>query len=178
MFISGNILLFHIQQILKQGGAKIAVSKFCDKTFSGCCTLTAAAHVLGCSVLGQAKAGIQACISINQKNYRRAILKNAQQVLGKVMLGREDAAAGKKLKQAVMHELLTPSAKTSAESSSQIPGSKELDAKIVSYLYENDIAFNSSSSLALMIEESMNFARQICFKVTRYLIDSNFQGIP
>ena len=94
------------------------------------------------------------------------------------MLGKEDAAAGKKLKQAVMQELLTPSAKTSAESSSQIPGSKELDAKIVSYLYENDIAFNSSSSLALMIEESMNFARQICFKVTRYLIDSNFQGIP
>ena len=56
------------------------------------------------------------------------------------MLGKEDAAAGKKLKQAVMQELLTPSAKTSAESSSQKPGSKELDAKTASYFCENSIA--------------------------------------
>ena len=66
----------------KKGGAKIAVCKFCDKTFSGCCTSRAAAHILGRSVLGQAKAGIQACIAINKKDDdRRAILKNAQQAL-------------------------------------------------------------------------------------------------
>ena len=37
-----------------------------------------------------------------------------------------------------------------------------MDAKIESYFYENCIAFNTaaSSSLAIMIEESMKFARQ------------------
>ena len=70
----------------KKGGANDAVCNFCDKTFSGCCTLKAAAHILGRSVLGQAKAGIQACITINKKDdVKRAILKNAQQALGKVM---------------------------------------------------------------------------------------------
>ena len=45
---------------------------------------------------------------------------------------------------------------------SQKLGPKELDAKIASYFYENGIAFNTaaSSSFALMIEESMKFARQ------------------
>ena len=81
----------------KKGGAKIAVCKFCVNNFSGCCTLRAAAPILGRSVLGQAKAGIQACIAINKKDDdRRAILKNAQQALGEVMQGKEDAAAGKK----------------------------------------------------------------------------------
>ena len=68
-----------------------------------------------------------------------------------------------------MHELLTPCAKTSAESS---PGSKELDAKTASYFCENGIASKlllpqvslfktaASSSFTLMIEESMMFARQ------------------
>ena len=69
----------------KKGGAKIAVYKFCDNTFSGCCTLRAA-HTLGRSVFGQAKAGIQACITINKKDdERRAISKNAQRALGEVM---------------------------------------------------------------------------------------------
>ena len=66
----------------KKGGAKIAVCKFCDKTFSGCCTTGAAAHILGRPVLGQTKAGIQTCMAINKKDDdRRAILKNAQRVL-------------------------------------------------------------------------------------------------
>ena len=30
----------------KKGGAKIAACKFCDKTFSGCCTTRATAHIL------------------------------------------------------------------------------------------------------------------------------------
>ena len=70
-------------------------------------------------------------------------MKNAQLALGEVMLGKEDATAGKKGKQAVMHELLTPCAKTSAESSFQKPGSKELDVKKASYFHENGIAFNT-----------------------------------
>ena len=57
---------------------------------------------------------------------------------------------------------LTPCAKTSAESSSQKPGSKELDAKIASYLNENGIAFYTAASLSfsLIIEERMRLARQ------------------
>ena len=88
--ISGNILLFQIHQILKKGGAKIAVCKFCDNTFSGCCTPRATAHILWRSVLGQAKAGIQACIAINKKDDdRRAILKNAQRAFGEVLQGKD-----------------------------------------------------------------------------------------
>ena len=86
-------------------------------------------------------------------------MKNAQRALGEVMRGKEDAAAGNKQEQAVMHELLTRFAKSSAESSSQKAGSKELDAKVASYFCANGMAFNTaaSSSLALMIEESMNY---------------------
>ena len=89
----------------KQGGVKVAVCKFCDEILSGCCTSSAASHILGCSVLVQAKAGlgIQACITIQKKDDdRRAILKNAKELLA-VMPGKEDAAADKKRKQAVMH---------------------------------------------------------------------------
>ena len=39
-------------------------------------------------------------------NERRAISKNAQQALGEVKRGKKDAAAGKKRKQAVMHNLV------------------------------------------------------------------------
>ena len=64
--------------------------------------------------------------------------------------------------QAVMHKLLTLCAKISEESCSQKPGSKELDAKIAlqSLFYENGntAAF---SSFALLIDDSMKFARQI-----------------
>ena len=75
-----------------------------------------------------------------------------------------------------MHKLLTPCAKISAKSSSQKPGSEELDAKKASYFDENGIAFNTaaSSSFALMIEESMKFARINQLQNYRYLIDSNF----
>ena len=70
----------------KKGSAKIAASKICDKTFSGCCTTRATAHILGRPVLGQTKAGIQSCIIINKKDDdQRAILKNAQLALSEVM---------------------------------------------------------------------------------------------
>ena len=48
---------------------------------------------------------------------QRAILKNAQQALSKVMEEKEEANASKKQKQAVMVEILTPSPIKSAESS-------------------------------------------------------------
>ena len=50
--------------------------------------------------------------------------------------------------------------------------------KIASYFYETGIAFSTvaSSSLALMIEENMKFpSSRILFKVTRYLIYSNWE---
>ena len=150
----------------KKGGAKNAVCNFCDKIFSGCCTTRATAHILGRPVLGQTNAGIRACIAINKKDDdRRASLRSAQKALCEVMRSKEETAAGRKRKQSVMDELLTPSTKKSVESSLmgiQKSGSKELDAKIASFYYENGIAFNiaASSSFALMIEESMKFARQ------------------
>ena len=61
------------------------------------------------------------------------------------MWGKDDAAAGKKQKQAVMHKLLTLTKascnaqvaytmrQNTAESSSQKPGSQASDAKIASY---------------------------------------------
>ena len=74
-------------------GVKIAVCKFCDQTFSGCCTTRATAHSLGLPVSGQTKAEIQTCITINDSN---AILKNAQQALCNVMLWKVEAGGGKR----------------------------------------------------------------------------------
>ena len=65
-----------------------------------------------------------------------------------VMCSKEETAAGRKRKQAVMDKLLTPSTKTSVESSlmdTRKSGSKELDAKIASFYYENGIAFNTAA---------------------------------
>ena len=96
----------------QKGGAKIPLCKFCDNTFSGCCTSRAAAHILGRFILGQAKARIQAYITINKKDDdRRAVLKNAQRALCGFLHGKDSegrCCAGKKRKQAVIHELLTP----------------------------------------------------------------------
>ena len=87
---SSSYYIWQIHQILKK---VVAVCN--DKTSSGCCTLRARAQTLGRSVLGQANSGIQACIAINKKDDdRREFLNNAQQALGEVMRGKEDAAAG------------------------------------------------------------------------------------
>ena len=57
--------------------AKNAIFAFCDKSFSGCSTSRAAAHILGRPVLGQIKAGIHPCIVINKKDDdRRGAFKN------------------------------------------------------------------------------------------------------
>ena len=80
------------------------------------------------------------------------------------MRSKEEIAAGRKRKQAVMDRLLTLFTTKSAKlplKGTQKSGSKELDAKIA-YVYENAIAFNTvaSSSFALMIVESMKTARK------------------
>ena len=56
------------------------------------------------------------------------------------------------------------------------PGSKELDAKIVTFLRKwHCIKYCCFLKFcSLMIEESMKFARQILFQVARYLINSNY----
>ena len=79
---------------------RLQPANFVTKTFSGCCTTRATAHILGCSL---SEAGIQSCITINKKDDNwRAILKNAQRALSEFMLGKDEAAASKKRKQAVM----------------------------------------------------------------------------
>ena len=139
---------------------------FCDRSFSGCSTTRAAAHILGRPVLGQRKAGIQACNAIYKKDDdRRAQKKNAQKAIAAVMLGKEKSLSLHKRKQAVLEELVTPPTKKSVNSSltaTKKSGSKELDEKIASFFYENGIAFTvaNSSSFALMIEESIKFAKQ------------------
>ena len=62
------------------------------------------------------------------------------------MQGKKVASAGKKRKQAAL--VAYTLSQTSSESSSQKPGSKELDAKIASYFCENGIAFNTAASLS------------------------------
>ena len=103
----------------RNGDAKNAVCKFCDKPFRGCCTTRAAAtvHSLGRPLLGQTKAGIvRACVAINKKNdERRAVSKNAQRAFSDVMRSKEETVAGRKRKQAVMDGLLTPCSKKPAK---------------------------------------------------------------
>ena len=91
--ISGNISPIQIHQKLKKGCATVAVCRFCYKTMSGCSTQRNC-HILGRPVLGPTKAGIGTCIAINKNDDdTRAILKNAQLALSKVMLGKEEAAS-------------------------------------------------------------------------------------
>ena len=105
----------------EKGGAKIAVCKFCDNTFSasGCCTSRAAAHILRRSVLGQANA-------IKPSK----CLKSTQQALDEVMQGKE---AGKKRKQAVMYELLGTAARRcrAIRHDTDNPGHHSSDARLL-----------------------------------------------
>ena len=125
----------------KKGGSKNALCMFCDKVFSGCSTARAAAHLLGRPVMGQHKAGIQACVAINKKDDdRRGSLRQARKTVGEAVRVKEHSLAGIKRKQQVLDELATPSPKQkSVESSltgSQTTGSKEVDAAIASFVYE------------------------------------------
>ena len=153
----------------KKSGAKNAICAFCDKSFSGCSTTRAAAHILGRPVLGQIKAGIHPCIVINKKDDdRRGAFKNAQKTIGGIMREKEQCIEGKTRKQQVMDELLKSPTKHPVESSVIVSksGSKEMDKTIASFFYENGISFNvaDSSSFARMLEESMRFAKQNPFQ--------------
>ena len=120
----------------RKGGAKNAVCMFCDKSFSGCSTSRAAAHILGRPVLAQEKAGIRLCIAIYKKYYdRRSALTIAQKTIGEMMRGKEQSMDGKKRKQQVMDKLLVSPSKQSVESSVIVSksGSKEVNTKIVSF---------------------------------------------
>jgi len=116
--------------------------------------------------MNQDKAGIQPCVSINKKDDdRRESLRKAQKTTGNVVRVKEQSKEGKKRRQQVMDTLLTPPTKKSVEGSfmgSQKSGSKEVDAVIASFFYENGISFNvaNSSSFGRMIDESMKFAKQ------------------
>ena len=147
----------------RKGGSKNAQCMFCDKFFAGCSTTRAAAHILGRPVMSQDRPGFHPCVAINKKDDdRRGSLKKAQKTMGDVIRLKEQSMEGKKRRQQVMDELVTPPTKKTVESSligSQKLGSKEVDAVIASFFYENCISFNvaNSSSFGRMIDESMKF---------------------
>ena len=67
---------------------------FCDKFFSGCSTARAAAHILARPVMGQNKAGIQACVAINKTDDdRRGALRQALKTVGEVIRVKEHSIA-------------------------------------------------------------------------------------
>ena len=74
-------------------------------------------------------------------------LRTAQKNIGEMMRGKEQSMDGKKRKQQVMDELVSP-AKQSVESSVIVSksGSKEVNTKIESFFYENGISFNVDDS--------------------------------
>jgi len=146
----------------KKGGSKNALCSFCEKSFSGCSTSRAAAHILARPVMGQDKAGIQPCVAVNKKDDdRRAALRKAQKGIGEVIRIKEQSIAGKKRKQQVINDLVTSPTKQSTDPPTK-SGSNEMDARIASFFYENGIAFNvaDSTSFVCMMDESMKFAKQ------------------
>ena len=97
----------------RKGCTKNAVCMFCDKSFSGCSTSRAAAHILGRPVLAQEKAGIRSCMAIYKKDDDR--VRTAQKTMGEMMLDKEQSMDGKKRKQQVMDKLLVSPSKQSVE---------------------------------------------------------------
>ena len=155
----------------KKGGSKNALCMFCDKVFSGCSTARAAAHLLGRPVMGQHKAGIQACVAINKKDDdRRGSLRQARKTVGEAVRVKEHSLAGIKRKQQVLDELATPSPKQkSVESSltgSQTTGSKEVDAAIAS------LAMQTSSRCLLGIMKMFEPSRRERAIMPRITADS------
>ncbi len=121
-------------------------------------------HVLARPVMSRTKAGIQACVAIEKKDeFRRGALRQSQKTVGKIIRVKEPSMAGRKRKQQVMEDLATsPTKQQSVESSligSQKTGSKEVNAMIASFFYENGISFNvsHSSSFGCRIDESIKF---------------------
>ena len=65
----------------KKGGSKNAQCMFCDKSFSGCSTSKAAAHILARPVMNQDRAGIQPCVAIKKRDDDRLFIRPAVQYL-------------------------------------------------------------------------------------------------
>ena len=81
----------------RKGGAKNAVCMFCDKSFSGCSTSRAAAHILGRPVLAQEKAGIRLYVAFYKKDDdRRSAPRTAQKTISEMMRGKEQRWTGKR----------------------------------------------------------------------------------
>ena len=86
--------------------------------FSSCSTSRASAHILGSAVLGQKLAGINPCIPIkNKDDDRRTDFRAAQKDVAEKIRRKELEMNGKKRKQALMDELLQPTTKSFASSS-------------------------------------------------------------
>jgi hypothetical protein len=141
----------------KKGRSKNALCSFCEKSSSGRSTSRAATHILARPVMGQDKAGRQPCVAVNKRDDdRRAALRKAQKTIGKVKSVKEQSIAEKKWKQQVMDDLVTSTTKQSTNQPTK-SGSKEMDARIASFFYENGIAFNvaDSTNFVRMMNESM-----------------------
>ena len=68
--------------------------------------------------MNQDKAGIQPCVAIKKKDDdRRGSLRKAQKTMGDVIRIKEQSIEGKKRRQQVLDELVTPPTKKSVESS-------------------------------------------------------------
>ena len=112
-------------------------------------------------VLSWAKttAGVQLCAAVNKKDDdRRAALLKTQKRIGAVFRAKEQYIAEQKRRQQIIDDLVTSPTKESVESPAK-SGTKEMDARIASFFYENGIAFNvaDSTSFISMIDESIKF---------------------
>jgi hypothetical protein len=97
----GNIFLFQIHQMSRKVEPRMQFASFFYRVFSGCSTTKdVAAHILGRPILGQSKAGIQACIVIKKKDDDRrgsySTFEIVQKAIGEVMCGKEEFKSGKK----------------------------------------------------------------------------------
>jgi hypothetical protein len=115
----GNFFQLQILLIQRKADPMNACCMFCEKSFSGCSTARAAAHILARPVMGQSKAGIQSCVAINKKDDdRRGALRQAQKTVSEVIRVKELAIVGTKRKQQVMEDLvISPTKQQSVESS-------------------------------------------------------------
>ena len=111
---------------------------------------------LGCPELGQRKAGIHACIAIYKRDEDRFTEKNSQKAIAKVMSYEKNSQSLQKRKQVVLEELLiTPrNPVESALISSNKSRFKEMDEKLVTFFYENCVAFTVANLSSSTVQRS------------------------
>ena len=94
------------------GGAKNITCTFCDTSFTGCASTRAFAHILGRAVLGQKRSNIGACVPIRKDNDNRYTqFKNAQKILNKEIMAKEQLLSASRSKQSVL-DLTSPGKRT------------------------------------------------------------------